>query len=118
MVEVLTISEVKVLALYNKYSFSSTYHVHAFRIEDRVTSNPLNHVVVYEEFLLVGLRFPLHPFVMKFFDFYQVIPSQLALNSFQIFCSIIILCHLFGIRLRISLFQALFMIKRLPKAMG
>lgn len=74
MIEVLTITKVEVLALYYKYIFSSTYHLHAPRLEDRVA--------MYEEFLHASLRFPIHPFLMKILDFYQVVPTQLTLKSF------------------------------------
>ena len=39
------------------------------------------YMVIYEDFLKIGLRFPLHPFVMNFLKMYGVTMSELTPNS-------------------------------------
>lgn len=44
---------------------------------------PLNHVGIYENFLEVGLHFPISQFLTKLFRFYHIHISQLFPNAFR-----------------------------------
>lgn len=82
MAEVLMMTKVKILQLHDKYKFLSTFHIHVLGQEDRVTSGPIECLAVYEELFCVGLRFPLHPFIINTLAFYWVAIAQLTPNSF------------------------------------
>lgn len=70
-----------IVQIHEKCWILDTFHLHALGSEDRVTSSSTKFLVVYEEDLHAGLRFPLHDFIWNVFDRYQVILTQLALNS-------------------------------------
>lgn len=82
MNEASEMTEVEISWLWDYYKFPDNFHVHAPRLEDRVTSSSVDRLAVYEEFLRVGLRFPLHPFIANVLDLYLVVSAQLAPNSF------------------------------------
>lgn len=59
----------------NYYKILWDIEVHTPGLDDRVSSAPPGPIDIYEEHLQVGLRFSLHPFFIKVFNWYQVIPT-------------------------------------------
>ena len=72
--------------------------------EGLVIYPPDDFITIYKELFRLGLRFSLHPFIANILDWYEVIPTQLALNFFWILACFIVLCYLLRVEPRISLF--------------
>ena len=86
--------------------------------ERRVCSCSLGVVAVYEEFLMAGLWFPIHPLIIDVFNRYSIVPGQLGPNSFWAMTCFIIFCNLVQVVPRLSLFRAFFKLIRLPGSKG
>lgn len=104
--------------LRNYFQILQGIQVHIPDLDDRVNRAPPRHIAIYEEHLWARLHFPLHPFIIKIFNLYHIIPAQLTQNTFQIICAFLILCHDLKTELKTSLFCNLFMIKRHPYGRG
>ena len=78
---------------------------------DRVTLSGPGRIAFYEDFLLGGLRFPLHPFFLSFLSHYRLVLAQLASNAIRVIFAFIVFCHFHGFVARFSLFRALFILK-------
>ncbi|CAH9081180.1 unnamed protein product [Cuscuta europaea] len=53
-------------------------------------------VMVHMDSLKAGLRFPLHPFYLDFFEFYGVVPAQFMPNSYRQISVFLVLCKSLG----------------------
>ena len=68
--------------LQNKYGILGDFFVCALEGGYRVYGCDPRVVIVYEESLVVGLRFSVHPLMKDVFNRYRVVPGQLGSNSF------------------------------------
>ena len=57
-------------------------------------------------------------FVWNMFRFYNVVPTQLTPNSIWMVLAFTVLCFLYEVRPRVSLFWAFFMLRRNPQVEG
>ena len=73
---------------------------------------PEGCVVFYDKALWSGLRFSLHPFISNVLDFYRIHSTQITPNAIRMIIIFIIYCQFSLIELRISLFRALFILKK------
>ena len=69
------ITESEVLWLQNYFQFPLEYEVSVPSPEDRVVSPPDGRLVIYQDALWCGLRFPILEFVQNLFRFYNVVPA-------------------------------------------
>ncbi len=94
-----------------------------FRLEtagpgDRVTQPPPGRIAVYRETLWAGLRFPVHEFVSDLLAEYQLVPAQLAPNSWRTIIGFLSLCLGHGIPISVGLFRRCFLLKKNPADAG
>ena len=80
--------------------------------DGQIVHPPDGYIVVYEEFLCLGLRFFVHPFFANVLDLYEVVSTQLTPNSIKILSFCVVLCHLLHFESRIFLFRTLFILKK------
>ena len=79
---------------------------------DRVIEPLKNYVIFYDEVHQSELQFFLHLFISNVLDFYRLHPIQVTLNAIKIII-IFIICYWFAvIKLEISLFRSLFILKK------
>lgn len=107
-----SLTKSKIASLWTYCKISQDIQVSTPRSNDRMNRAPLGSIAVYNNHLKTGLRFPLHPFIVKIFNLYKVISVQLIQNSIQIICAFIVLCHDLWIKLRTYILCSIFMIKR------
>lgn len=72
--------------------------------DERVDHPPLGTISVYDDHLKAGFQFPLHPFFVKIFNLYHVVPVQLTPNSILSICGFLVFCNILDIEPRTSLF--------------
>ena len=80
------------------FKLSSSYELRV--LEDTKTvsqSSYHDHFFVYIDALKDGLRFPLHPFIMDFFNSSNLTITQFSSNSWAILSAFVILCRLLEI---------------------
>ncbi|KAL2506399.1 Bromodomain adjacent to zinc finger domain 1A [Abeliophyllum distichum] len=65
-------------------------------------------VVVYRDSMTAGLRFPLHPLFVSFFNEFHVTPDQLTPNSWRISTYLLYLCLTNNIEPCLRLFRSIF----------
>ncbi|CAH9052825.1 unnamed protein product [Cuscuta europaea] len=74
--------------------------------------HPLRHApgmtVVHFDSVRAGLRFPLHPFFISFFNFYEIVPAQVMPNSYRAMAGFICRCKDVGASLTLDLFHQFF----------
>lgn len=58
------------------FSFPDEYELVLLAVGSRVTDCPLGHVAIYAHMLDFGLRLPLHPFILKIFQAWNICLSQ------------------------------------------
>ena len=76
---VLTAKDLRTIHGY--YFILSEFDIELAHPDDRVHCPLPSQLGIYEDSLKVGLRFPLHPFVVKLMIEYNFCPSQIASNS-------------------------------------
>lgn len=111
-----TLSKSKVVNLQNYQKILHDFQASTTSPNDQVNRAPIGSIST--EHLNAGLHFSLHPFIVKIFNLYKVIPMQPTPNTFRIICSFIVLYHDHGIELKTSLFYSFFMIRRHPYNRG
>ncbi|CAH9073256.1 unnamed protein product [Cuscuta europaea] len=67
-------------------------------------------VMVHLDSLKTGLRFPLHPFYLDFFEFYSVVPAQFMPNSYRQISAFFVLCKSLGLAFSLELFHYFFQV--------
>ncbi|XP_019178796.1 PREDICTED: uncharacterized protein LOC109173927 [Ipomoea nil] len=78
-----------------------------------ITDPPLDkYFGVHLLSLQVGLRFPLHRFVIDFMNHYEIAPGQLVPNGHRVIAGFLAICKDKGIEPMLDLFQALFIVGR------
>ena len=112
------ITESEVLWLQNHFQFPFEYEVSVPSPEDRVVSPLDGRLAIYQDALWGGLQFSIPEFVQNLFRFYNVVPTQLTPNSIRMVLAFAVLCFLYEVRPRVSLFRAFFMLRRNPQAEG
>ena len=81
---------------------------------DRVHCPPMGWLGIYEDSLKVGLRFPIHPFVIRLMTKYNMCLAQIAPNSWCIIIGFLSLCLLHKRNPTINLFRACYSMKSHP----
>ncbi|CAH9051247.1 unnamed protein product [Cuscuta europaea] len=74
--------------------------------------HPMRHrpgmTIVHFDSIRAGLRFPLHPFFISFFNFYEIVPAQIMPNSYRAMAGFICRCKDAGARPTLELFHQFF----------
>ncbi|CAH9111616.1 unnamed protein product [Cuscuta europaea] len=74
--------------------------------------HPMRHrpgmTIVHFDSIRADLRFPLHPFFISFFNFYEVVPAQIMPNSYRAMTDFICRCKDAGARPTVELFHQFF----------
>ena len=81
---------------------------------DRVHCPPVGWLEIYEDSLKAGLRFPIHPFVVRLMTEYNMCPAQIAPNSWHIIIGFLSLCLLHKRNPTVNLFRACYSMKSHP----
>ena len=81
---------------------------------DRVHCPPVGWLGIYEDSLKAGLRFPIHPFVIKLLTEYNMCPAQIVPNSWRIIIGFLSLCLLHKRTPTVNLFRACYTLKAHP----
>ncbi|KAL2524381.1 Uncharacterized protein Adt_09435 [Abeliophyllum distichum] len=72
-------------------------------------------VVIYQDSLKAGLRFPLHPFLVEFFCTFNLSPGQLVPNALRMLNYYLLVCLRHGIEPSVDVFRLLFEMKLLDR---
>lgn len=88
------------------------------RSKDHVTSGPAGCPAIFEEDLHVGLHFSLHPLIRDALQHYDIVFTQLGLNSFHVLAAFVILCHLTHVQPRLELFRPFFILNKFFRTKG
>ncbi|CAH9074776.1 unnamed protein product [Cuscuta europaea] len=67
-------------------------------------------VMVHMDSLKAGVRFPLHPFYLDFFEFYGAVPAQFMPNSYRQISAFLVLCKSLGLAFSLELFHYFFQV--------
>ncbi|KAL2480640.1 Bromodomain adjacent to zinc finger domain 1A [Abeliophyllum distichum] len=84
---------------------------HLYRVphpSERVSGSDPREVVIYRDNMTAGLRFPLHPLFISFFNEFHVTPGQLTPNSWRISTYFLYLCLTNNIKPCLRLFRSVF----------
>ena len=71
----------------DKFQFPERVKVHLPHKKERACQLSPSEVCFYEVAFQCGLRFPIHPFIMKFFSHFNIAPGQLMPNLWRIVIS-------------------------------
>ena len=71
----------------NRFQFPDRVRVRLPHEEERACHFSPKEVCFYEAAFLSGLRFPIHPFIMKFLGHFGITPGQFMPNSWKIVVS-------------------------------
>ena len=89
------------------FKVPSSYKLRALKDTKTVSQSPYHdHLFVYVDALKVGLRFSLHPFIIKFLQSSNLTITQLLSNSWAILSSFVILCRLLEIEPFVGIFRS------------
>ncbi|KAL2499949.1 Uncharacterized protein Adt_25499 [Abeliophyllum distichum] len=72
-------------------------------------------VVIYQDSLKAGLRFPLHPFLVEFFCTFNLSPGQLVPNALRMLNYYLLVCLRHGVEPSVNVFRLLFEMKLLDR---
>ncbi|KAL2524369.1 Uncharacterized protein Adt_09423 [Abeliophyllum distichum] len=75
-----------------KYELPPGYLYRVLNPSERIPGSDPMDVVVYRDSMTTGLRFPLHPLFVSFFNEFHVTPGQLTPNSWRISTYFLYLC--------------------------
>lgn len=74
--------ESKIIGLQNYYKILRDFQVSIHSLSDQVNEVPACSIAIYAEHLNIGFCFLFHPFIIKVFNLYKVVPVQLISNTF------------------------------------
>ncbi len=113
-----SLSEEELELIRSRFFFQPGFRLETAGPEDRVTQPPPGRIAVYRETLWAGLRFPAHEFVSNLLAEYQLVPAQLAPNSWRTIIGFLSLCLGHGIPISVGLFRRCFLLKKNPADVG
>ena len=87
-------------------------------LQGRIRAPPIGSIGVYEEALKADLHFPLHPFVERILEMFELSLAQVTPNSCCYIVGFLSLSSLLGRRPTLGLFRACFCLKRHPSSGG
>ncbi|KAL2541541.1 Uncharacterized protein Adt_02519 [Abeliophyllum distichum] len=80
------------MKMLKKYELPPDYLYRDPNLSERIPGSDPREVVVYRDSMTAGLRFPLHPLFVSFFNEFHVTPGQLTPNSWRISTYFLYLC--------------------------
>ena len=107
----LTLNDLELLQ--TQYHIPDEFHVELSNSNAQVHSPPPGQLAVYEKNLRADLRFPIFSFIFELFRLYRIAFYSMSPN-FRYIIGFFILCSRIGVRPSISLFRALFTLKKHP----
>ncbi|KAL2524738.1 Bromodomain adjacent to zinc finger domain 1A [Abeliophyllum distichum] len=96
------------IKMLKKYELPPGYLYRVPNPSERIPGSDPREVVVYRDSMTAGLRFPLHPLFVSFFNEFQVTPGQLTPNSWRISTYFLYLCLTNNIEPCLRLFRSVF----------
>ncbi|KAL2481647.1 Uncharacterized protein Adt_34613 [Abeliophyllum distichum] len=96
------------IKMLKKYELPPGYLYRVPNPSERIPGSDPREVVVYRDCMTVGLRFPLHPLFVSFFNEFHVTPGQLTPNSWRISTYFLYLCLTNNIEPCLRLFRSVF----------
>ncbi|KAL2540718.1 Bromodomain adjacent to zinc finger domain 1A [Abeliophyllum distichum] len=96
------------MKMLKKYELPPGYLYRVPNPSERIPGTDPREVVVYRDSMTAGLRFPLHPLFVSFFNEFHVTPGQLTPNSWRISTYFLYLCLTNNIEPCLRLFRSVF----------
>ncbi|KAL2526295.1 Uncharacterized protein Adt_11349 [Abeliophyllum distichum] len=96
------------IKMLKKYELPLGYLYRVPNPSERIPGSDHREVVVYRDSMTAGLRFPLHPLFVSFFNEFHVIPGKLTPNSWRISTYFLYLCLTNNIESCLRLFRSVF----------
>ncbi|KAL2466990.1 Bromodomain adjacent to zinc finger domain 1A [Abeliophyllum distichum] len=96
------------IKMLKKYELPPGYLSRVPNPSERIPGSDPREVVVYRDSMTAGLRFPLHPLFVSFFNEFHVTPGQLTPNSWRISTYFLYLCLTNNIEPCLRLFRSVF----------
>ncbi|KAL2531382.1 Bromodomain adjacent to zinc finger domain 1A [Abeliophyllum distichum] len=96
------------IKMLKKYKLPPGYLYRVPNPSERIPGSDPREVVVYRDSMTAGLRFPLHPLFVSFFNEFHVTPGQLTPNSWRISIYFLYLCLTNNIEPCLRLFRSVF----------
>ncbi|KAL2476784.1 Bromodomain adjacent to zinc finger domain 1A [Abeliophyllum distichum] len=96
------------MKMLKKYELPPGYLYRVPNPSERIPGSDPREVVVYRDSMTAGLRFPLHPLFVSFFNEFHVTPGQLTPNSWRISTYFLYLCLTNNIEPCLRLFRSVF----------
>ncbi|KAL2542594.1 Uncharacterized protein Adt_03572 [Abeliophyllum distichum] len=96
------------IKMLKKYELPPGYLYRVPNPSERISESDPREVVVYRDNMTAGLRFPLHPLFVSFFNEFHVTPGQLTPNSWRISTYFLYLCLTNNIEPCLRLFRSVF----------
>ncbi|KAL2540673.1 Uncharacterized protein Adt_01651 [Abeliophyllum distichum] len=96
------------IKMLKKYELPPGYLYRVPNPRERIPGSDPREVVVYQDSMTAGLRFPLHPLFVSFFNEFHVTPGQLTPNSWRISTYFLYLCLTNNIEPCLRLFRSVF----------
>ncbi|KAK1357003.1 hypothetical protein POM88_050259 [Heracleum sosnowskyi] len=97
-----------------KYSFPKDLKIVVPDPGDRTCNWNPERLFVYRDAIAAGLRFPLHPFVVRLLAELRINPCQLYPNSWKFIFIFMARCLKEGIPLSVPIFRSIFVLKNSP----
>lgn len=94
----------------NTYSFPDGIQVLMPELGDRTCNWHPERLCVYKDALGAGLRFPVHPFIIRLLAELQIHPCQLYPNSWRLLIIFILRCRDLKIPLSTTIFRSIFLV--------
>ncbi|KAL2486587.1 Uncharacterized protein Adt_31343 [Abeliophyllum distichum] len=96
------------IKMLKKYELPPGYLYRVPNPSERIPGSDPREVVVYRDSMTAGLRFPLHPLFVSFFNEFHFTPGQLTPNSWRISTYFLYLCLTNNIDPCLRLFRSVF----------
>ncbi|KAL2484483.1 Uncharacterized protein Adt_29239 [Abeliophyllum distichum] len=96
------------MKMLKKYELPSGYLYRVPNPSERIPGSDPREMLIYRDSMTTGLRFPLHPLFVFFFNEFHVIPGQLTPNSWRISTYFSYLCLTNNIEPCLRLFRSVF----------
>ncbi|GFZ03476.1 hypothetical protein Acr_16g0001000 [Actinidia rufa] len=113
--EINTITQGELDRLRKSCSFPSGIQIRLLEVDETIASTRLGDVAFYEVAFQAGLRFSIHPTIMRLLAYYNICPAQLAPNAWQSIIGAGVLWQFHKFALSLNEFRNLFGLFNNPK---
>lgn len=92
-------------SLINTFDIPSDYEIVLASPSDQPNDPPVDTICFFRDQFVVGLRFPIHPFITEVCNYFRVPLAQLVPNSFYLLCGVVVLFRVHNIPLTPQVFH-------------